>query len=120
MLNYIWPIFLIIAFVYGICFGNIEATNSSIFEATESAVNLSIQLLGTMCLWNGIMKIATKTSIIIKLKKLLKPVLKILFPKINEDEEVYSDISMNMVANIMGLRECSYANGIKSYEVITK
>lgn len=69
-----------------------------------SAVNLCIQLLGTICLWNGIIKIAEKTSITDKLKKMLKPVFKFLFPKIKEDEKVYSEISMNVIANIMGLR----------------
>ncbi len=104
MLNIIWPIFLIVSFIYGICFGNIEETNLSIFESTKDAVNLSIQLLGTICLWNGIMKIAEKTSIVSKLKEKLHPILKFLFPKIEKSEQVYSEISMNIVANIMGLR----------------
>lgn len=52
MLNYIWPIFLVISFTYGICFGNIETTNNAIFTSTESSVELCINLLGTMCLWN--------------------------------------------------------------------
>lgn len=120
MLNYIWPIFLIISFVYGICFGNISETNTSIFESTENAVNLCIQLLGTIGLWSGIMKIAEKTSIIVKLKKFLKPILKFLFPKIDEKEEVYTEISMNMVANIMGLRKCCNSYGVKSNEIITR
>jgi len=120
MLNYIWPIFLIISFVFGICFGNIQETNNAIFESTENAVNLCIKLLGTLCLWNGIMKIATSTSIVNKLKKLLKPILKFLFPTINENEEVYTQISMNVVANVMGLRKCCYTYGLKGDEVIAK
>ncbi len=62
MLNLIWPIFLIISFIYGICFGNINKTNTAIFGSTENAVNLSIYLLGTIALWSGIMKVAEKTS----------------------------------------------------------
>lgn len=120
MLNFIWPVFLIIAFGYGICFGNIAETNAAIFTSTESAVNLCIELLGTICLWNGIMKIAERTSIIARLKKIFRPVLKILFPKINENEEVYTEISMNVVANVMGLRKCSYTYGVKSDEIIAK
>lgn len=120
MLNIIWPIFLIVAFIYGICFGNIEDTNSSIFDSTASAVNLCIQLLGTICLWNGIMKVAEKTEIIDIIKKILSPIIKFLFPKLNKNEEAYSEISMNMVANIMGLRKCSYSNGVKGNEIFTK
>lgn len=120
MLNLIWPIFLIVAFTYGVCFGDIAKTNNAIFDSTESAVNLCIKLLGTICLWNGIMKIAEKTSIVRKMKKMLKPIIKFLFPKISENEEVYTEISMNVVANVMGLRKCCYAYGIKSNEIITK
>ena len=83
MLNIIWPIFLIISFIFGICFGNINETNKAIFVSTEGAVNLSIYLLGTMALWSGIMKVAEKTSIVNKIKKILRPVLKFLFPKIS-------------------------------------
>lgn len=104
MLNFIWPIFLIISFSYGICLGDISKTNTAIFESTESAVNLCIKLLGTICLWNGIMKIAERTSIVAKLKKMLRPILRFLFPKISRNEEVYTEISMNVVANVMGLR----------------
>ena len=114
MLNYIWPIFLIISFIYGICFGDIAETNTAIFESTESAVNLCINLLGTICLWNGIMKIATNTSIVSVLKKCFKPFLKFLFPSINENEEVYTEISMNVVANVMGLGNAATPMGLKA------
>ena len=120
MLNFIWPAFLIISLIYGICFGNIDKTNAAIFESTENAINLCIQLLGTICLWNGIMKIAEKTSIIGKLKKTLKPIIKNLFPQIREDEEVNTTISMNMIANIMGLRKRRYTDGTKNDEITSK
>lgn len=120
MLNFIWPFFLIISFVYGICFGDIAKTNTAIFESAEGAVSLCIQLLGTICLWNGIMKITEKTSIINKLKKMLRPILKLLFPKIDEKEEAYTEISMNVVANVMGLRKCSHTYGAKSYAITTE
>ena len=76
MLNKIWPVFLIISFIYAIFSGRLPETNNSIFEYTASAVNLCLTLVGTMCLWCGIIKIAMKTSIINKLIKLFKPLLK--------------------------------------------
>ena len=67
MLNILWPIFIIISFVYAIIAGNIQNVNNSIFESTSSAVQLSITFLGTICLWNGIMKIAQKTTFVSEL-----------------------------------------------------
>ena len=81
MLNYLWPIFLIISFIYAILVGNIDEVNKSIFDSAESAVELSITFLGTICLWNGVMKIIQSTSLIEKLTKMLNPIIKFLFKK---------------------------------------
>ncbi len=45
MLNKIWPIFIVISFSYAIFSGNLEELNSAIFNSTNDAVNLSINLL---------------------------------------------------------------------------
>ena len=62
MLNILWPIFIIISFAYAIFSGNVDKLNESIFSSTSESVNLCISLLGTICLWNGIMQIANKIA----------------------------------------------------------
>ena len=114
MLNIVWPIFIIISFSYAIFSGNLENLNSSIFQSTEDAINLSINLLGTICLWNGIMQIANKTSIVEKLTKVLNPVIKILFPELKKNEKIKKEISMNMIANILGLGNAATPLGLKA------
>lgn len=113
MLNFLWPIFIIISFIYALLSGNIDNVNNSIFESTKDAVELSITLLGTMCLWNGIMEIATKTSLMNKLTKILQPIIKKLFPEIKQEDKVSKEISMNMVANIFGLGNAATPAGLK-------
>lgn len=120
MLNKLWPYFIIISVIYSIIFGNIDALNSSIFLATKEAVDLCLTLLGTMCLWNGIMQVASKTNIINKLKRILKPILKILFPNINENEKVEDEISMNIIANVMGLGNAATPMGLKAMKSLQK
>lgn len=114
MLNKIWPIFIIIAFIYAFFSGNIDAVNNGIFESTKSAVELCLTLLGTMCLWNGIMQIAYKSKLINVIVKLLNPVIKILFPEIKKDEKIKKEVSMNIVANIFGLGNAATPLGIKA------
>lgn len=114
MLNIVWPIFIIISFSYAIFFGNLNNLNSEIFASTESAIKLSINLLGTICLWNGIMQIASKTSIIDKLTKFLKPVINFLFPELRRNSKIQKEISMNMVANILGLGNAATPLGLKA------
>lgn len=118
MLNIIWPLFLIISFIYAIFNGRVADVNNSIFESTKTAVELSISLLGTICLWNGIMQIASKTSIIKYLSKLLKPIMKKIFPDINEKDEVHNQITMNIIANIMGLGNAATPLGLKAMKML--
>jgi len=114
MLNIIWPLFIIISLIYAIVFGRIGEVNIAIFNSVENAVQIAIKLMGTICLWNGIIKIAEKTSMIDKLKNFLKPILKFLFPDIHENDKAYGEISMNMVANIMGLGNAATPLGLNA------
>ena len=120
MLNIIWPIFIIISFVYAIISGNIEKLNESFFSSTESAVSLCITLLGTMCLWNGIMYIANKTSVIEKLTKIINPIIKIIFPNIKKNTQEHKEISMNIVSNMLGLGNAATPLGLKAMKSMQK
>lgn len=120
MLNIIWPLFIIISLIYAIFFGRVNEVNLSIFDSVENAVQISINLLGTICLWNGIIKIAMNTGLVDKLKRLLKPILKVLFPEIKEKDQAYSEISMNIVANIMGLGNAATPLGLNAMKSMQK
>ena len=72
--------FIIISFLYAIFTGRVNEINNGIFESVSDAVELSITFLGTICLWNGIMKIAMKTSLVEKLTRFLKPIVSFIFP----------------------------------------
>lgn len=120
MLNIVWPIFIIISFSFAIFSGNLEKLNSSIFESTNDAINLTLNLLGTICLWNGIMQIASSTSVIEKLTKFLKPVIKFLFPELKNNSKIQKEISMNMIANILGLGNAATPLGLKAMKSMQK
>lgn len=118
MLNILWPIFIIISIIYAIFSGNIENLNKSIFESTESAVNLTLTLLGTTCLWSGIMEIASKTQIIEYLSKMLRPIIKRLFSGLNEKSS--NNITMNIIANMLGLGNAATPLGLKAMKELQK
>ena len=117
MLNIIWPVIIIISYIYAIFSGNVENINNAI---CENAVTLSITFLGTMCLWSGIMQIAKKTTLIEKLSNALTPIMKILFPDIKKEDTVHKEISMNMIANILGLGNAATPLGLKAMKSLQK
>ena len=116
MLNKIWPFFIIISFIYAIYSGKIFNINNAIFSSADQTVELCLTLFGTICLWNGIMQIAVKTSLIEKLTKFLKPIISFIFPEIKNDKKISKEISMNMVANILGLGNAATPLGLKAME----
>lgn len=120
MLNVIWPIFIIASVIYGVFAGRMDAVTNSIFESAESAVQLTITFFGTLCLWNGIMQIASKTTMIEKIAKLLSPLMRFLFKEIKKEDKAYKEISMNIVANIMGLGNAATPLGLKAMKTLQK
>ena len=87
MLNIIWPLFIIISFIYAFFSGNIENVSNGIFTSLTEVVNLCLTFLGTMCLWNGIMEIAKRTTLIRKLTIFFRPLINFLFPELKENEQ---------------------------------
>ena len=118
MLNFLWPIFLILSFSYAIIVGNIDEVNKSIFDSVAGAVELSITFLGTICMWNGIMKIVQNSTLIEKLTKILKPIIKVVFPDLKNNKKAYQEISMNLIANILGLGNAATPLGIKAMQTM--
>lgn len=120
MLNKIWPVFVVISIIYAIFSGNLENLNNAIFDSTENAISVTITLIGTMCLWSGIMKIASNLSLIEKFCKLLGPIINFLFPDLKKSPKIKKEISMNMIANILGLGNAATPLGLKAMESMQK
>ena len=79
MLNILWPIFIIISFIFSVGTGKINQLNTAIFDSAKDAVQMTITFFGTICMWNGVMKILQETSIMSKMTKLVSPIMKFLF-----------------------------------------
>jgi len=120
MLNILWPIFIIISYAYAMISGNLEKINNGVFESATSAVELTITFFGTITLWCGIMQIAKDSGLAKKLANSLKPLIKFLFPDVNEKDEAHEEISLNIIANILGLGNAATPLGLKAMESLQK
>ena len=118
MLNILWPIFIIISFIYAFLTGNIENANNSIFNYSSKAVELTITLLSTMCIWTGLIKILEKTTAIKKITKILQPFIIFLFPEMKKNDKAKEEISMNIIANILGLGNAATPIGLKAMQTM--
>ncbi|TNF92189.1 MAG: nucleoside recognition protein [Gammaproteobacteria bacterium] len=86
------------------------------FDMAEFAAKLALGLIGLMSLWLGLMKIAEQSGLVEKLVRLVRPVLKPLFPEIPDDHPALGAISLNLSANILGLGNAATPLGIKAMQ----
>ena len=120
MINIIWFLILSLGAIIGIATGKGEILSKVIVSSTTSAVELVMGLVGMMCLWCGIMKIAEKSGLTDKLARLLRPILKIIFKEAGKNQKAMSSITMNLTANMMGLSNAATPFGIKAMEEMQK
>jgi len=114
MINYIWVGLLLMGFIVGIFNGRIDEVTKAAMDSAQSAVMVCIGLLGVMCLWTGLMKIAEKSGLVNSIGKLVRPILRFLFPDIPKDHPALGAIVMNLVANFLGLGNAATPLGIKA------
>lgn len=113
-MNGIWVFMIIFSIIIGLANGKSPEMVNSIIESTKSATENSVGIIGMICFWAGIMKIAEETGIIKKLSKLVNPILKFLFPKLKDDSEAKAFIALNMTANILGLGNVATPLGLNA------
>jgi len=120
MINYIWFIMVCFGLLVGIFTGNGEGMSTTIIGSIDSTVTFIISLVGLMCFWCGVMKVAEKSGLTEKLAKLMRPILKIIFKEAGKDEKALGAIVMNITANMMGLGNAATPFGIKAMEEMNR
>lgn len=120
MLNYIWVAMLIAGIIVGIINGRVDEITKAIVDSSQNAIELSIGLLGVMCLWTGLMGVAEKSGIIKIIAKILRPIIKFLFPEIPKNHPAAGAIVMNLVANFFGMGNAATPLGIKAMNELQK
>lgn len=120
MINIIWFLILSLGIIIGIVTGKGEVLSKAVVLSTTSAVELVMGLVGMMCLWCGVMKIAEKSGLTDKLAGVLRPILKVIFKEAGKNKKAMSSITMNITANMMGLSNAATPFGIKAMEEMQK
>lgn len=116
MLNLIWLILLASGIVVAALNGNIEVVTQAALGAASGAVQVCFDLVGVMALWLGIMKIAEKGGMIQGLARLLKPLMKRLFPSVPHQHPAMGAIILNLSANMLGLGNAATPFGMKAMQ----
>ncbi|WP_409346561.1 nucleoside recognition domain-containing protein [Paenibacillus sp. MBLB4367] len=120
MVNFIWLFFILAGFVVAAINGNIEAVTQAVFDGAKTGVTVCFGLISILVFWLGIMRIAEDAGLLEKLAKLLRPLVRFLFPGIPADHPALGYIMSNMSANILGLGNAATPMGIKAMQELQK
>ena len=120
MLNYIWSGMLLLGIIWGAFSGRLSQVTEGTLSAAGEAVTLCITMLGIVAFWNGILEIGSRAGLVEQLSGKMRPVLKFLFPDLPVDCEAARQISVNFIANILGLGWAATPAGLKAMKELEK
>ena len=100
--------------------GTLKEVTDASFDAAKGAVTLSIGLIGIMALWLGFVRILEAGGFMLTLAKLVRPLIKKLFPEIPDGHPAMGAMLLNISANMLGLGNAATPLGIKAIKSMQK
>ena len=99
-MSIIWLIIMLLS-IAALLMTNPASVLEAMITGANDAVSLALTLIALYGIWLGLFEILSRTGASDRLAKLLRPVVRRLFP--GESDETGKYISMNMSANLLGL-----------------
>lgn len=97
-------------------FVKMNAIAAAALDFAETAAEIALGLIGVLALFLGVLKIAEEAGVIYALVKLVRPILRPLFPEVPADHPALGMIALNLTANVFGLGNAATPFGIKAME----
>lgn len=114
MIGYVLTFMLVAAIFLGALNGKTADISSAFTNGAAEAIKICITMAGMMALWSGIIRIAEKAGIVNVISKILRPVIRKLFPDVPSNSDCENAICLNVTANILGLGNAATPMGIKA------
>ena len=108
----IWTGMAALSLLCALCMGNTPALASAALDGAAAGVDLCIRMAGVLCLWMGVMEVMRRAGLAEGLARLLRPILRRLFPDFAGDKGVMDTIAANVSANLLGLGNAATPLGL--------
>ena len=83
-------------------------------RGAQSAVTLCLSMAGMLCLWNGVLEVMNRSGLTAVLRRLLRPVLRRIYPAFQDNAPVMDAVSANVCANLLGLGNAATPFGLRA------
>ena len=92
-----------LSLLFGALCGRLPDVASAIPDGAGKAVEVTLTLLGMMCLWSGVMQVLLDAGIVKVISRIFAPFLRYVFPKAYQTGEGYEEICATISANFLGV-----------------
>ena len=119
-MSVIWTVMVGAAVLCGLATGNGPAVAKGALDGAAAGVELCLSTMGGMCLWTGVMEVMRRCGIADGLSRLLRPVLRRLYPGYAGDRRVMDAVSANLSANLLGLGNAATPLGLEAARLMAE
>lgn len=120
MLNIIWLSMMFIAVIVGVIEGRLDNVVHAVTESAKFGFEVALGLTAIMSLWLGIMSIASTSGLIKHLSRLLRPIMRRLFPDVPANDPAMGAMVMNISANMLGLANAATPFGLQAMKELQR
>ncbi len=113
-MSVIWTGMVVISILCSVATGQESQVAAAAVEGTQAAVELCLSIAGMLCLWTGVMEVMRRSGLAEGLSRLLRPVLRRLFPSVSREKDIMDSISANVSANLLGLGSAATPLGLEA------
>lgn len=114
LMSRILAVLCLFSLVMGLLTGRMEQVSQATLSGAQEAVQLLLKMGGTLCLWNGVMEVMSRSGLSAKVSHLLQPLISLLFGSYARDAAARDAIARNMAANLLGLGSAATPSGLQA------
>ncbi len=112
----IWKWSIVLFLLVGLLSHQEEEMMIALMDTPFMVWDLIINVLLSACLWGGFLNIIQKTGFMNYFSIIFKPVFRIIYGPIIQKKDVYTYLSSNVIANLLGLGTLATISGIKAFQ----
>lgn len=114
LLSCIWTALVAVSVAASLATGSSSALAAAALDGAQAGIALTISMAGALCLWSGLTRVMEGSGISAFLARILRPLLRRLFPEAAQDPLVFEPLCGNFTANLLGLGNAATPLGIRA------
>ncbi len=114
----LWKWSLVIFIVIGLMEHNEDQMMEAFMNTPFVVVELLMNVVLSACLWGGFLNVIEKTGFMKYLRFIFYPLLRLIYGNVLNQENIYTCLSSNFIANLLGLGSLATMSGLKAFRYL--